>query len=104
MTLHNEALDFFAIGIINLRKLRSLANALQEGCFTSIRSADEKDSETIDAIELLLDFLWIQMNCLGHGLDTWGIVFDTRGVVWHHVYTLIDDDQDRSLTTTHSFS
>ena len=71
---------------------------LQERRFTSIRSADDKDSEMTNAIKLLFDCFGIQMNRLGHVFDTWGVVY-------HHVYIpLIDDDQDRSLTTTHSFA
>ena len=88
VTLHHEVLDFFAIGIINLRKLRSFANALQERCFTSIRSANDKDSETTDAIELLLNFLRIRINCL----------FE---VLCHHIIT---HNQDNNLVITYSFS
>ena len=71
VTLHDEVLDLFALGIVNLRGLRSVANALQERRFTSIRPADDKDSEMTNVIEMLFDFFRIQMNRLDHVFDTW---------------------------------
>ena len=64
VTLHDEVLDLFALGIVNLRGLRSVANALQERRFTSIRPADDEDSETTNAIEMLFDFFRIETNGL----------------------------------------
>ena len=72
--LHDEVLDLFALGIVNLRGLRSVANTLQERRFTSIGSADDEDSEMANAIELPFDFFGIQVNRLGHVFDTWGVV------------------------------
>ena len=56
VTLYNEVADLFTLGIVNVRELRSVANALQERRFSSIRSANDKDSETTNAIEVLFDF------------------------------------------------
>ena len=62
--LHDEVLYLFALGIVNFRKLRSVANTLQERRFTCIRSADNEDPEMANAIEMLFDFFRIQTNCL----------------------------------------
>ena len=64
VTLHIKILDLFALGIVNLRGLRSVANTLQERRFTSIRPADDEDSETTNAIETLFDFFRIETNGL----------------------------------------
>ena len=94
MTLHDEVLDLFALGIVNLRELRSVANTLQERRLTGVRSADDENSEMTNAIKVLFDCRRIQMNRLGH-------VFDTCRDFCIH---LIDRDEARSLTTTHPFS
>ena len=131
VTLHDGVFDLFTLGIVNVGEFRSVANALQERCFPSVRSADDKDSEMTNAIEVLFDYFRTQMHCLpGHFFDDWRDVwhhicirffgtgrdvwhhicavhsFDTSGrVVWYHVCIhWIDHDQGRSLTTTHSFS
>ena len=54
--------DLFALGVVNFRKLRSIANTLQECRFTSIRPADHKDSEATYAIEVLFDFRGIELD------------------------------------------
>ena len=64
MTLYEEVLDLFALRIINVGALRSVADALQERRFTSVRSADDKDPKMANAIEVLFDFSRIQMNFL----------------------------------------
>ena len=101
VTLQDEVLlDLFALGIVNLRGLCGIANALQERCFTTIRSADEKDSETTNAVKMAFDCYRIQMNYLGHVFNTWE-------VVWHVCIHLIeiDHDQGKSLVaSTYSFS
>ena len=101
VTLHDKVLDFFALGIVNLRGLCSVANTLQERRFTRIRSADDEYSETTNAIKMPFDRYRIQMNL-------WGHVFNTWGVVWH-VCTIhlieIDHDQGKSLVAgIYSFS
>ena len=90
VTPHDKVFDLFTLGIVNVRELRSVANALQERRFSSVRSADNKDSETTNAIEVLFDFSRIQMVRLAnvnkvlfdfsgiqmrHGCDTWGAVW-----------------------------
>ena len=72
VAVHDEAPDLFALGIVNFRKPRSVANTLQERRFTSIRPADNKDSEMTNAIKIPFDCFRIQNNCL----------FE---VVYHHV-------------------
>ena len=89
MTLYNKVPNLFTLGIVNVRKLGSVANALQERRFSSVRSADNKNSETTDAIEVLFDFSRIQMIRLtnvievlfdfsriqmSHFFDAWGVV------------------------------
>ena len=54
--------DFFSPGIVNDRKLRSVAKTLQEGRFTRVRPADHEDSEVIYAIEILFDFRRIDLD------------------------------------------
>ena len=88
--VHVEVLDLFALGIVNLRELRSVANALQECRLTSIRSADDENSESTNAIEMLFDRFRIQMNCL----------FE----VFCNYISGISHSQDRNLVVTHSFS
>ena len=93
-------LDLFALGIVNLRGLRSVANTLQERCFTSIRSADDEDSEMTNAVKMPFDCYRIQMNHLGHVFNTWE-------VVWHVCihWIEIDHDQGKSLVAgIYSFS
>ena len=99
MTLYDEVLDLFTLRIINVRAVCSVANALQERRFTSVRSADDKDPKMANTIEMLFDFSRIETNSLGHFFDTWE-------VVGHHLCTRLIDwhDQGRSLTITHSFS
>ena len=41
MALYDEVLDLFTLRIINVGELRSVADALQERRFTSVRSADD---------------------------------------------------------------
>ena len=81
------AIDLFALGIVNFRKLRSVANTLQERRFTSVRPANYEDSEVTYAIEVLLDFRGIQLDFpnktfCGHvGIRTWIEVFlDSPGI------------------------
>ena len=74
MTLYNGVPHLFTLGIINLGALSSVANALQECCFTSIRSADDKDPKMASVIKVLFDFSGIETNSLGH-------FFNTRRVV-----------------------
>ena len=89
VTLYDEVLDLFTLRIVNVGELRSVANALQERRFASVRSADDKDSETTNAIELLFDFSRIQMIRLtdasevlfdfsriqmSYFFDTWGVI------------------------------
>ena len=62
MTLYDEVPHLFTLGIINVGALRSVANALQERRFTSVRSADDKDPKMANAIEVLLDFSRIQIS------------------------------------------
>ena len=64
MTLYDEVPHLFTLGIINVGALRSVANALQERCFTSVRSADDKDPKMANAIKVLFDFSRIQMYFL----------------------------------------
>ena len=100
VTLHDKILDLFALGIVNLRGLRSVANTLQERRFASIRSADDEDSETTNAVKMPFDCYRIQMNLLGHVFNTWG-------AVWYVCIHLIeiDHDQDKSLVASiYSFS
>ena len=80
VTLYDEVLDLFTLRIINVGELRSVADALQERHFTSVRSADDKDPKMANAIEMLFDFSRIETNSLGHS-------FDARGVVRHHLCT-----------------
>ena len=100
VTLHDKILDLFALGIVNLRALCSVANTLQECRFTSIGSADDEDSETTNVVKMLFDCYRIQMNLLGHVFNTWG-------VIWHVCIHLIeiDHDQGKSLVASiYSFS
>ena len=62
MTRQDVVIDLFAPGIVNFWKLRSVANTLQERCFTSVRPADHEDSEVTYAIEVLFDFRGIELN------------------------------------------
>ena len=64
VTLYDEVLDLFTLGVINVGALRSVANALQERRFTSVRSANDKDPKMANAIEVLFDFNRIQTNFL----------------------------------------
>ena len=88
--VHVEVLDLFALGIVNLRELRSVANALQECRLTSVRSADDENSESTNAIEMLFDRFRIKMNCL----------FE----VFCKYISGISRSQDSNLVITHSFS
>ena len=62
VTWQNVVIDLFALGIVNFRKLCSVANMLQERCFASVRPADYEDSEVTYAIEVLSDFRRIQLD------------------------------------------
>ena len=64
VTLYDEVLDLFTLRIINVGAVRSVADALQERRFTSVRSADDKDPKMANAIKVLFDFGRIQMNFL----------------------------------------
>ena len=64
MALFDEVLDLFTLRIMNVGELRSVADALQERRFTSVRSADDKDPKMANAIKVLFDFSRIQVNFL----------------------------------------
>ena len=95
VTPYDEILDLFTLGIVNVGELCSVANALQERRFASVRPADDKDSETTNSIEVLFDFSRIQMARLTNAIE---VLFDFSriqmrhcckpwGVVWYHVCT-----------------
>ena len=94
VTLHDEVLNLFSLGIVNVGELCSVANALQKRRFSSVRSADDKDSETTNAIEVLFDFSRIQMVRLTNAIEVllnfsrvqMRHCFDTRGF-WYYVCT-----------------
>ena len=87
MTQQDVVINLFAFGIVNFRKLCSVANTLQECCFTSIRPADYEDSEVTYAIEVLFHFCMIQLDfssrtfCDHVGIRPWiKVLFDFRGI------------------------
>ena len=61
VTRYDEILHLFALRIVDFGELRSIANTLQEHCFTSVGSADDEDSE-MNIIEVLSDFHRIQFD------------------------------------------
>ena len=83
VTLYNEVADLFTLGIVNVRELRSVANALQERRFSSIRSANDKDSETTNAIEVLFDFSRSQMIRLTNAIE---VLFDFSRIQMSHFF------------------
>ena len=73
-------IDLFALGIVNFGELRSVANTLQERCFTSVRPADHKDSEATYAIEVLFDFRGIELNLSRRTLCDWHAIGIRGGI------------------------
>ena len=62
MQVEGVVSNLLAFGIINFWKLLTVAHALQERCFSSVRSADDEDSESANAIEVLFEYCSIQMG------------------------------------------
>ena len=62
MRLEGVVANHFVIGIVNFRKFCSVAHAFQERCFSSVRSADDENSESANAIKVLFEYCSIQMS------------------------------------------
>ena len=81
VTPYDEILDLFTLGIVNVGELCSVANALQERRFSSVRSANNKHSETTNAIEVLFDFSRVQMVRLTSAIE---VLFDFSRIQMRH--------------------
>ena len=62
MRLEGAVANLFVLGIVNFRKLCSVTHALQKRCFSSVRSADDENSEAANAIEVLFEYFSVQMS------------------------------------------
>ena len=65
---YQKMLDFFAIGIEYLGELCGITNTLQYRRFACVRSADNKDPEPTNTVEVLLNLSRIQTKIL---FNTW---------------------------------